>query len=1497
MRQLKVLRAALAAVAMMATLLGPAVAVGASPVPAGTTGQAFAAPGFLSEGATSTGSSKSSAVQPDATASTAPGFSDVTVFTGFTEPDKVQFAADGRVFVAEKGGLIKVFSSLGATTPTIYADLRSEVDDYWDRGLLGFALSPNFLTDHTFYVQYGYDHNPVADLPGHPYPNAPTSWNDACPSPPNGPGPTTDGCTILGRISKFTVAPAPGTSLGPGNETLLLQGWCQQYPSHSNDDLWVGPDGFLYSTAGEGASFNGPDYGQLGGTTNPLVTPVNPCGDPPAGVGTADTIPSAEGGALRSQSIRRNEGQGAALLNGALLRIDPTTGNGVPGNPFYTGSGSTNQSRILAYGLRNPFRFTFQPAKNTVWIGDVGDGTWEEVDRLALPATSNTNDFGWPCNEGAGAHPGWPSGITACTTLNNAVAPYYTYNHGNLIANETNCPTSNGSSISGMAFYSGTAYPAQYQGALFFGDHTRSCIWAMLPGANGDPNKATIKVIVNGAAQPVDIEVGPNGDLFYMRYDAGELHRLTYGSPQAIIKADKTSGPAPLTVNFDGSTSSSPIGATPLTYSWSFSGGQCSSTTAAKPTCTFAAGTYQVRLTVKDTNGASNLSPVTTITSGGSPPTAFIDTIDGAAPPAQPTLDGSSNPPAVRPGNVPAFYAVNDTISFAGHATDPQAGTLPAADLTWVMRIFHCPSACHTHDVQTIGGSGGSIPAPDHPYPSLLWIQLTATNAQGLSSSASVYLYPKTSTFTLTTVPAGLTLGAGTTSGTGPYQATFLLGGNVTLSAPSPQALGANVYTFSAWSDGGAATHGVIASTATASYTASYTKTGTVTYLSDLTPTSAVNGWGPYEKDMSNGEQAAGDGHPISIRGATFAKGLGVHALSDLRYALPANCTSFNATAGIDDEVGGRGSVDFQAYLDGAATPVYDSGIVTGASAALPVAVDVTGHTQVRLVVAVGTTMDYDHADWADAKLTCSVAADTTPPTVTGMAPANGATGVATGTAVSAAFSEALAAASVTTSTVQLAAQGTSTPLAATVTYDATAHAANLVPSAALAASTTYVATLKGGAGGITDAAGNALAATVTWSFTTGSAAQTTTYLSDLTPTFATSGWGPYEKDHSNGENAAGDGNTITLNTVTFAKGLGVHAAADLRYNLGGLCSTFTASVGVDDEVGSNGSVDFQVYLDGAATASYDSGTLTGASATKAVAVTVTGKSELRLVVTDAGDGTSFDHADWADAKILCSPATDTTPPTVTATTPAGTGVSTASAVTAAFSEALNAATLTTATFRLVPQGSSTAVAATVSYSAATHIGTLTPTVALATATTYTATLTGGSGGVADIAGNTLVSTVSWSFTTATVVSHYLSDLTPTSTVNGWGPYERDMSNGEQAAGDGRPITLNGVVYPKGLGTHAAADLKYALGGTCSTFTASVGVDDEVGANGTVVFQVLLDGTKVYDSGVMTGATATKNVSVALGTAATLELVVTNGGDNIDSDHADWALAQIACTT
>jgi hypothetical protein len=131
----------------------------------------------------------------------------------------------------------------------------------------------------------------------------------------------------------------------------------------------------------------------------------------------------------------------------------------------------------------------------------------------------------------------------------------------------------------------------------------------------------------------------------------------------------------------------------------------------------------------------------------------------------------------------------------------------------------------------------------------------------------------------------------------------------------------------------------------------------------------------------------------------------------------------------------------------------------------------------------------------------------------------------------------------------------------------------------------------------------------------------------------AVNGWGPYEKDTSNGEILQGDGHPITIAGVTYTKGLGTHAASDISYNIAGLNFThFISDLGVDDEEGGAGSVHFLVYLDGAQV--YDSGTVRGGQAARHIDLNVTGKSTLRLVVTDNGDGKDSDHADWAGAKL-----------------------------------------------------------------------------------------------------------------------------------------------------------------------------------------------------------------------------------------------------------------------
>src|SRR6187200_3399294 len=112
------------------------------------------------------------------------GFQDTVVIDGLTNPMWVEFASDGRVFVAEKSGLIKVFPGLGEPG-TVFADLRAETHNYWDRGLMGIALHPNFPATPWVYALYARDALPGDVNPGR--------WGDTCPSPP---GANTDGCVV-----------------------------------------------------------------------------------------------------------------------------------------------------------------------------------------------------------------------------------------------------------------------------------------------------------------------------------------------------------------------------------------------------------------------------------------------------------------------------------------------------------------------------------------------------------------------------------------------------------------------------------------------------------------------------------------------------------------------------------------------------------------------------------------------------------------------------------------------------------------------------------------------------------------------------------------------------------------------------------------------------------------------------------------------------------------------------------------------------------------------------------------------------------------------------------------------------------------------------------------------------------------------------------------------------------------------------------------------------
>ena len=294
------------------------------------------------------------------------GFQEETAFSGLTNPTVVRFSPDGRIFVAEKRGVIKVFNSLADSTPDVFADLNVNVYNFWDRGLLGMALHPNFPTTPYVYVLYTYDHVLGQETPA-PRWGTPGVYSDPCPTPP---GATADGCVVSSRLSRLQAS----GNIMTGPEQVLVEDWCQQYPSHSIGTVEFGADGALYASGGDGASFNFVDYGQDG-------TPLNPCGDPPGGLGGTLAPPTAEGGALRSQDMQ-TPGDPVSL-DGTVIRVDPATGAGLPGNPL-AGSSDENARRIIAQGLRNPFRFASRPDTNELWIGDVGWNEWEEINVLAV---------------------------------------------------------------------------------------------------------------------------------------------------------------------------------------------------------------------------------------------------------------------------------------------------------------------------------------------------------------------------------------------------------------------------------------------------------------------------------------------------------------------------------------------------------------------------------------------------------------------------------------------------------------------------------------------------------------------------------------------------------------------------------------------------------------------------------------------------------------------------------------------------------------------------------------------------------------------------------------------------------------------------------------------------------------------------------------------------------------------------------------------------------
>ncbi len=257
--------------------------------------------------------------------------------------------------------------------------------------------------------------------------------------------------------------------------------------------------------------------------------------------------------------------------------------------------------------------------------------------------------------------------------------------------------------------------------------------------------------------------------------------------------------------------------------------------------------------------------------------------------------------------------------------------------------------------------------APEHGADSYLVLALTATDSGGRSATVSVDVHPRLVSVTLASDPPGLPVVFGEMRRLAPATFQAVVGSHMNVATLSPQ----HSLTFAAWTSGRAQQHLLVIGTTDIADTARFVAPQGVSYLSDLSWAWAANGAGPVERDRSHGDSAPGDGPPITLGGVTYAKGLGVLASSDVRVRVNGACTAFAATLGIDDDVQGGGSIVAGVLVDGRIA--FVSGLMTGVTAPVDVAVDLTGADELRLVVIdAGDGNANDEVDWADARVTCA---------------------------------------------------------------------------------------------------------------------------------------------------------------------------------------------------------------------------------------------------------------------------------------------------------------------------------------------------------------------------------------------------------------------------------------------------------------------------------------------------------------------------------------------
>lgn len=447
------------------------------------------------------------------------GFTESQVAGGLSEVMAMDFAPDGRLFVCEKAGRLRVIENgiLAETPFFVVPNVDSTTAS--SSGLLGVTFDPDFLNNGFFYVHY------TAASPTH-----------------------------HNRVSRFTVT---NGVVDPSSVVTLLElDDLGVGATHFGGSLHFGVDGKLYISTG--------DYGR--------------------GEATAQSLTS---------------------LGGKILRIN-RDGSIPSDNPFYNAV-TDNYRAIWALGFRNPFTFAIQPGMNRIFINDMGEGAWDEIND-GIPGSN----YGWPGTEGPTTNPLHQNPWLA---LQYSVDAY---------------------AVTGGTFYNPPTnqFPSEYVGTYFFVDYVFNSIRRIDP-SNPNPNPSNIIGFATDiASKPLDIDVASDGTLYYLSRgetdettgltNNGSVHKIRYSSapvnqmPVANV-GGPYSGTTGQTVQFNGSASSDPDGMV-VAYDWNFGDG--TSGTGATPTHVYSsAGSYVVTLIVTDDAGATNSqSATTTITV--SPPAA-----------------------------------------------------------------------------------------------------------------------------------------------------------------------------------------------------------------------------------------------------------------------------------------------------------------------------------------------------------------------------------------------------------------------------------------------------------------------------------------------------------------------------------------------------------------------------------------------------------------------------------------------------------------------------------------------------------------------------------------------------------------------------------------------------------------------------------------------------------------------------------------------------------